>query len=127
MRIISITIFKVNMKTFKSIKEIEAGIRAQITTRPEQAKKAMLKILANQTEDEKSAESTHHHNLMGFTQGDAHILCSFAKQYKEKGWLSQKQTNLLMKKIGKYAGQLTKFAIADKVYMKQGNVYVVNA
>ena len=114
------------MKTFSSVKEIETSIRAQITTKPERAYAALMKIFANQTANEKKAESAHHNNLMGFTQADAKILSSIAKQYSNKGWLSEKQTKWLMEKIGKYAGQLTKFAIANGVYVKVDNKYVIN-
>lgn len=112
-------------QTFKSIAEIESAIKAQITTRPERAIKAMLNIFKNQTEDEQAAERVEVHNGVGFTQTDAEILSSFAKQYQNKGWLSPKQTALLMRKIGKYAGQLTRQAIAAGLYVKEGRTWSV--
>lgn len=114
------------MVTFKSVNEIQNAIRAQITSKPEQAVKAMMKIFANQTDDEKRTESTNHHNDVGFNGTDAYILSSFAKQYQKKQWLSEKQSAILMKKIGKYAGQLTKQAIASGIYVKNGKVWTVN-
>jgi len=114
------------MVSFKSVAEIQNAIRAQITARPEQAQRAMMKIYANQTADEQDAEATRHHNNIGFNGTDAEILSSFAKQFNRKGWLSEKQNAILMKKIGKYAGQLTKQAIADGIYVKNGNVWRVN-
>ena len=45
--------------------------------------------------------------------------------YQQRGSLSPKQNAILMKKIGKYAGQLTKQAIANGLYVKTGNVWVV--
>ena len=114
------------MVMFKSVAEIQNAIRAQITSRPEAAARAMMKIFANQTEDEKRVEATNHHNNVGFNGTDAKILTSFAKQFAKKGKLSDKQYSLLMKKIGKYAGQLTKQAIANNVYVKTGDVWVIN-
>ena len=114
------------MVSFKSISEIQNAIRTQITARPEQAQKALMKIFANQTDDEQTSEETRLHNDLGFTGSDAKILSSFAKQFSRKGWLSDKQNAILMKKIGKYAGQLTKQAIADGIYVKAGNVWQVN-
>jgi hypothetical protein len=116
---------EVNM-IFKNVSEIQSAIRAQITARPEQAQKAMMKIFANQTEDEQQAEATNHHNNVGFTGQDAKILSSFAKQYQRKGWLSDKQNAILMKKIGKYAGQLTRQAIDKGVYVKAGSGWIIN-
>lgn len=110
---------------FKNINEIQAAIRAKITSSEAAAAKAMLKIYANQTSDEQSSESTVHRNNVGFTGNDAEILSSFSKQYQQRGSLSPKQNAILMKKIGKYAGQLTKQAIANGLYVKTGNVWVV--
>lgn len=114
------------MVTFKSINEIQSAIRSQITSKPEAAAKAMMKIYANQTSDEQNSEVTKYRNNKGFTGNDAEILSSFSKQYQQRGSLSPKQNAILMKKIGKYAGQLTKMAIANGLYVKTGNVWVVN-
>lgn len=114
------------MVTFKSINEIQNAIRAKITSNSEAAIKAMMKIYANQTEDEQDAEATRHRNNVGFNGTDAEILSSFSKQYQKRGFLSPKQNAILMKKIGKYAGQLTKQAIANKLYVKSGDVWTVN-
>lgn len=113
------------MITFKSIDEIKSAIRAKITSNSDAAAKAMLKIYANQTSDEQNSESTVYHNNIGFTGNDAEILSSFSKQFQQRGFLSPKQNAILMKKIGKYAGQLTKQAIANGLYVKTGNVWVV--
>lgn len=113
------------MITFKSIDEIKSAIRAKITSNTDAAAKAMLKIYANQTSDEQNSESTVYHNNVGFTGNDAEILSSFSKQFQQRGFLSPKQNAILMKKIGKYAGQLTKQAIANGLYVKTGNVWVV--
>ena len=113
------------MITFKSIDEIKSAIRAKITSNTDAAAKAMLKIYANQTSDEQNSESTVYHNNIGFTGNDAEILSSFSKQFQQRGFLSPKQNAILMKKIGKYAGQLTKQAIANGLYVKTGNVWVV--
>ena len=77
--------------------------------------KALLYIYDFQTEDEQSSQSTNHHNNMGFTGSDANILSSFAKQVISKGWLSDKQMELLRRKIIKYAGQIARVANEAKI------------
>ena len=46
---------------------------------------------------------------------DAEFLTSLAQQYERKGDLSEKQMNILYKKMPKYAGQLLKMSGLKKV------------
>lgn len=111
---------------FKSKKELENAIRESITTNPQRAIDAMLRIYEYQTADEQACGTVRNLNGVGFVCTDAAILTSFCERYKKKGCLSDKQIELLFKKIGKYARQLTAQAIDKGLYVKDGNMWVVN-
>ena len=113
-------------KTFKSKKEIENGIRNSITTNPKQAIKAMLRIYEYQTADEQNNGTVTADNGVGFAGTDSQILTSFCKQYEKYGRLSEKQMAIVFKKISKYAGQLTRLAIANGLYVKKDGVWVIS-
>jgi len=83
-----------------------AFIRKQTSTSAKWAVRALVRIYANQTEDERCAHATKHDNGIGFTGADAEILSSFAEQVNKGQTLSPKQMALLFKKIPKYAKQL---------------------
>jgi hypothetical protein len=72
--------------------------------------RSIVKIFEKQTEDEKRAETTSHHNGVGFNGVDAELLSSYAKQILAGRTLTEKQMHYARKKIVKYAGQLTKIA-----------------
>ena len=74
--------------------------------------KALLWIYKYQTEDEKQDLITSHLNGVGFTGPDSYILSSFAKQVIEKYYLSEKQLQIVRKKIKKYENQMVKIANA---------------
>ena len=114
------------MKEYKNKKEIEAAIRAAITTERNRAIKALLRIYEYQTEDEKACGTVDNLNGVGFVGTDAELLTSFCKQYEIRKTLSDKQMAILFKKIGKYAGQLTRQAISKNLYVKEGKVWKVN-
>ena len=73
------------------------------------AKRALLAIFKNQTEDEKRSANVINHNSMGFRCMDAIILTSFANQLQQRGSLSPKQMSIVHKLMPKYARQLMKF------------------
>lgn len=111
---------------YTSIEQLNGKMKCQITGSVAQAQKALLRIYANQTIDEQRVGMTTKYNGIGFTGSDSQILSFFAKQLKKFGRLSDKQNAILMKKIGKYAGQLVKMSIADQKIVKIGNEYKVN-
>lgn len=114
------------MKEYKSKKEIEMAIKAAITTERDCAIKAMLRIYEYQTEDEKACGTVDNLNGVGFAGTDAELLTSFCKQFERRKSLTDKQVAILFKKIGKYAGQLTRQAISKNLYVKEGKVWKVN-
>lgn len=77
--------------------------------------RGLMAIYENQTADEKISMTTVHDNGIGFSGFDAQILTSFAEQWRSKGYLSQKQFNILMKRMPKYAGQLERIAALKRM------------
>jgi hypothetical protein len=70
--------------------------------------RALLRVYANQTNDEQENQETNKHNGVGFTGCDARILSSFSEQLLRKGYLSEKQKEIARRKLPKYATQIFK-------------------
>lgn len=103
--------------------QLVSMLKAQLATRPQQAIKGLMRIYANQTESEQSSGIVISNNGIGFVHVDSEILTSFAKQFEERGSLSEKQLAILYKKMPKYAGQLINAAIAEGKIFKEGREY----
>lgn len=96
-------------------------LKIQLSKRPSQAIKGLLRVYENQTSSEQANGEVHFNNGIGFVPTDAYILSSFAAQYKSKGKLSEKQMAILFKKMPKYAKQLIDGSIsAGKIYKSCG-------
>jgi len=74
--------------------------------------RSLVKLLARQTADEVATKTTRYHNGVGFSGPDATILTSFAQQFAQKGYLSNKQLALARKRLPKYHRQLLEEANA---------------
>jgi hypothetical protein len=85
-------------------------VKHLLQTSSKMVHRSIVKIFEKQTEDEKRAETTSHHNGVGFNGVDAELLSSYAKQILAGRTLTEKQMHYARKKIVKYAGQLTKIA-----------------
>lgn len=70
----------------------------------------LIRIFELQTESEQIHNMTHDANGVGFSGVDGEILTSIANQYLEWGSISEKQFEIVKKKMGKYAKQLAKIA-----------------
>ena len=103
--------------------QLVSMLKTQLATRPQQAIKGLMRIYANQTESEQSSGIVISNNGIGFIHVDSEILTSFAKQFEERGTLSEKQLAILYKKMPKYAGQLINAAIAEGKIFKEGREY----
>ena len=103
--------------------QLVSMLKNQLATRPQQAIKGLMRIYANQTESEQSSGIVISNNGIGFVHVDSEILTSFAKQFEERGSLSEKQLAILYKKMPKYAGQLINTAIAEGKIFKEGREY----
>jgi hypothetical protein len=104
-----------------TIKNGSDMIRHNIASDDRWLLRAIIRIYENQTNEEKSRESTDDDNGIGFTGLDAKILSSFAKQIirhqndpqaKYPVPLSHKQMSIARKKMGKYSGQLLRIVRA---------------
>ena len=103
--------------------QLVSMLKTQLATRPQQAIKGLMRIYANQTESEQSSGIVISNNGIGFVHVDSEILTSFAKQFEERGSLSEKQLAILYKKMPKYADQLINAAIAEGKIFKEGREY----
>jgi hypothetical protein len=72
--------------------------------------KALLWIYKYQTPEEKHAQTTRVLNGVGFTGVDGELLSSFAKQIISKGYLSDRQMEIVRKKMKKYEMQMMKIS-----------------
>ena len=109
---------------FKTKAQIIDTLRLQLSSKPNQAIKALVVLFNRQTEDEQIEEHTRYYNNVGFNHNDAKFLTSLAKQYISNGHLSEKQMICLMRIIPKYAKQLVEKAIAEGKYRKEGGCWV---
>lgn len=112
------------MVSFNSKKALQDAIKKQIISNDAQSIKAMMKIYAYQTADEKFTGMTYDSNGVGFNGNDSNILTSFCEQYKKSRYLSPKQLSIVKKKIGKYAGQIVNHAIEKGIWVKKENQWV---
>jgi membrane protease subunit (stomatin/prohibitin family) len=106
-----------------SKKQLLAMFKEQLSTRPNQAIKALMFVYAKQTEVEKRAKETLDSNGVGFNI-DAKFFSSLAEFYKSRGFLTEKQMGVLMKKISKYANQIMNHALETGKIRKEGKYYV---
>ncbi|MFA5434141.1 MAG: hypothetical protein WC319_14955 [Candidatus Paceibacterota bacterium] len=97
--------------------DLELFVKTKLEHNHIWALKALIEISRFQTSEELENEVTRFINGVGFTGVDAKILTSFAKQYQSRGWLSQKQMEILHKRIPKYWKQIV--AISDKEKLEQ--------
>lgn len=87
-----------------------AFIREMVSTNRAWALRALVRVYANQTEDEKNVGATTQLNGIGFSGADAEILSSFAEQVSRGRSLSDKQMAIVFKKMPRYARQLMEAA-----------------
>ncbi len=85
-------------------------IKENILTKDAWTLRALLAIYERQTASEQAAGQTIEHNGVGFTGPDAEILSSIADFYSRRGFVTERQMGVVRRRIGKYAGQLTKIA-----------------
>ncbi len=89
-------------------KDRVAHIKAKVAVDAKWAIRGLLRIYADQTADEQAVGDTCVHNGVGFSGIDGVILSSFASQIESGRNMSEKQMNLIFKKMPKYAMQLEK-------------------
>lgn len=88
----------------------EEEIKNLIQTNDVVLYRALRKLYAQQTADERKDGETKEHNNVGFNGVDAPIMSSFAEFLNKTGFLTDKQKVIARKKLVKYNKQLTKLA-----------------
>jgi len=78
-------------------------LRHRLASNDRWALRALMRVYQNQTADEQCRETTIERNGIGFSGPDADILTSFARQYQQRGWLSERQLAILHRRIPAYA------------------------
>lgn len=111
------------MAAIKTKAEVVAILRRQLGSVKEQAVKALVTLYNRQTEDERNACVTKHHNNVGFTCVDSRFLTSLAQQFIERGFLTDAQLEALMNTVPKYAAQLVEHSIAQGKIRKEGGFW----
>lgn len=67
---------------------------------------ALIALFNRQELDEQAMHTTAHQNGVGFNMMDAGVLSDISRFYLQRGYLSDKQLNLVRAKLAKYKGQL---------------------
>lgn len=94
---------------------IKNFLKNKLGSNKDWALRALVRIYEKQTLSEKATQNTHELNGVGFSGADAEILSSFAEQYQRKGFLSEKQMALVLKKMPRYWGQIQTLIPEDKL------------
>ena len=90
----------------KTKKDRIQNLKSKLTYHSDAAIEGLLLIFSYQTAEEQDCESVLEDNGIGFTGADGSILSSFARQVTEGRTLSDKQMDIIHKKMPKYAAQL---------------------
>ena len=110
------TIFRYTDRTMKVTQSsIKNFLKNKLATDKAWALRGLTRIYEKQTLTEKAAQNTSELNGVGFSGADAEILSSFAEQYQRKGFLSEKQMALVLKKMPRYWGQIQTLIPEDKL------------
>ena len=96
--------------------QIKEFVKRKLGTDPKWAQNPLVKIYDFQTREEQQSRNTLIYNGVGFTGTDGKILSSFAQQFLKHGTLSEKQMELLMKKMPKYWIQIVKISNKEKLH-----------
>lgn len=91
-------------------KRVVGEWRMKLASNPVWATRGLLAVYKYQTAAEKAVGSVTDSNGVGFAGVDGEFLSSLAKQFSQRGRLSEKQMGFLYKKMPKYAKQLWKAA-----------------
>lgn len=70
--------------------------------------KALLFLYSRQTDSEKNSKATNTNNGVGFNSADSDFLSRLAQWYQTHKFFTDKQYYSVLKKMNKYANQLSK-------------------
>lgn len=100
------------MAQYTDRKQVVELFRDKLGTDKAWALHGLIVLFNKQTDDEQKLEHTRHVNGCGFNHVDAKKLTSMAKWYLQKGFLTQKQLNVVFHRLPKYAAQLVEHGIS---------------
>lgn len=95
----------------KTKKETIAHFKEMIATDDAWCCRALVRIYERQTPEEQLIYHVKELNGCGFNKMDANVMTAFAKRILENKTLSQRQMDLLHKRLPKYSEQLYNIAI----------------
>ena len=70
------------------------------------AMKAAIRIVQQQTTEERNHAATLDSNGVGLNSFDAETVTTIVRQFEQCGWITHKQADTLRRRMPKYAGQL---------------------
>ena len=85
-------------------------IKQLISSNDKMVYRCLQVLYSFQTTDEKFCKDTMERNGKGFNSVDAEFMSSCANFYQKNGYLTNKQKEIVRKKLIKYTRQLTDFA-----------------
>lgn len=91
-------------------KDRVAFLKEKLANDQQWAVRGLLAIYAHQTADEQASGDVAEDNGVGFTGADGEILSSFAQRVESGRDLTDRQMELLFKKMPKYGRQLMNIA-----------------
>lgn len=98
-----------------TLKQKKQYLKLKLSTDYRWMTTALIRIYEFQTREEQNAQTTMHHNDVGFSGADGEILSSFAVQFQRRGSLSPRQCEIGFKKIPKYWKQLLNLSDNEKL------------
>ncbi len=96
-------------------KIIQNYMKKKLSSDRKWAIRALICIYNNQTNEEQIKRKTKYINSIGFNSSDACILTELSKFYLERNFLTDKQLNIVYKRIPKYWNQLWKISNQEKI------------
>ena len=94
------------------MKHTKHTIRAILDTNDKAVERAIVRLYDRQTRDEKTDESTKHHNNLGFNHGDAKKGTYYARWVLSGRTLTGSHLDRARRMAKRYAGQLADIANA---------------
>jgi len=103
------------MKKFTK-REFKEFLKNKLSADINWAISGLLRIYDNQTTEEQQIEDVNRINGVGFTGVDAEILSGFVNYYNKNKCLTDKQNEILLKRMPKYWEQLLAVSDKNKLY-----------
>ena len=90
-------------------------IKNKLSTNSKWASHALIEVYNLQNFNEQLFKNSNDKNKLGFTKFDADLLTSFAEQYEQKKFFTDKQYKVLFNRMPKYWLQILKISDKNKL------------